>query len=233
MVYITGDTHGDYMHIEEFCTKHNTNKDDILIVLGDTGLNFYLNKRDSILKEFIQTLPITLFCIRGNHEERPSNIESYTLKDFGGSKVYAEEKYPNIMFAMDGSIYNIDGHKCLCIGGAYSVDKYYRLLRHWTWFESEQLTDTEKNDIESKLCEDGKCCVDYVLSHTCPYNTRPTHLFLSGIDQSKVDTSMEQWMQHLVDENIITFDKWYFGHYHGNWINDKYHMLYTDIIELH
>ena len=37
-----------------------------------------------------------------------------------------------------GEIYNINGKSILVIGGAYSVDKEYRLLKGWSWFKDEQ-----------------------------------------------------------------------------------------------
>ena len=70
--------------------------------------------------------------------------------------------------------------------------------------------------------------IDYVLSHTCPYNTRPTHLFLHSIDQSTVDSSMEVWLQKIADR--LSFKHWYFGHFHDDWDNGKYSMLYTDVM---
>ena len=53
---------------------------------------------------------------------------------------------------------------------------------------------------------------DLVLSHTCPYQYRPTDLFLGFIDQSKVDNSMELWMSQLHEK--ITYGIWLWGHFH-------------------
>ena len=64
---------------------------------------------------------------------------------------------------------------------------------------------------------------DTVLSHTCPIKTEPRHMFLPFIDQSKVDKTTELFLQRVAD--WITFDNWYFGHFHGHWDNGKYHML--------
>ena len=38
---------------------------------------------------------ITLFCIHGNHEERPFNIGSYKEVEWHGGKVYVEEEFDN------------------------------------------------------------------------------------------------------------------------------------------
>ena len=72
-------------------------------------------------------LPITLFCIHGNHEERPENIASYKTKIYHDGIVFYEDNYSNILFAKDGEIYNFNHKSVLVIGGAYSVDKYFRL----------------------------------------------------------------------------------------------------------
>jgi len=39
-----------------------------MIILGDAGINYYLYERDYELKEQLAQLPITLFCVHGNHE---------------------------------------------------------------------------------------------------------------------------------------------------------------------
>ena len=229
MIYLTGDTHGNFDRIKRFCEMNNTTKDDVLIILGDAGINYYLNKRDYKLKQELQNLPITLFCIHGNHEERPENINTYKLNVLFDNLVYQEPEFPDLKFAIDGLIYNIKGKDCLVLGGAYSVDKWYRLQMGWQWFESEQISDMRKLEIEDYLTV-RKFKTDYVFSHTCPYNTRPTHMFLRSVDQSTVDSSMEVWLQKISDR--LTFKHWYFGHYHDDWDNGKYSMLYTDIIPL-
>lgn len=66
-IYITGDKHGTYDDVFEFCYKYKTNRDDILIILGDAGINYFLNDKDYILKNSLLQLPLTLFCIHGNH----------------------------------------------------------------------------------------------------------------------------------------------------------------------
>lgn len=227
-IYITGDTHGDFKRIKKFCELNNTTTDDVMIILGDAGINYYLDIRDKRLKDQIVKLPITLFCIHGNHEERPENINAYKPHTFFDGKVLVEPEYPNIIFAQDGQIYNINGNYCLVLGGAYSVDKWYRITWGYEWFKSEQIPDSQKRLIETELDKQG-WRVDFVLSHTCPYYTRPTHLFLRNIDQSTVDSSMEVWLQKIADR--LTFKQWYFGHYHDDWDNGKYSMYYHDVTE--
>jgi 3-oxoacid CoA-transferase subunit A len=226
--YLTGDTHGDFKRIAEFCDKHNTTKDDVMCILGDAGINYYLGKKDYLLKEFLKDLPITLFCIHGNHEARPQHIPSYDEKEWNNGIVYYEEDYPNILFARHGEIFNINGKSILVIGGAYSVDKEYRLMNNYMWFEDEQPNDEIKQYVKEQIKKQEH--FDIVLSHTCPIMTQPTHMFLGWVNQFKVDKSTEIFLQDIADK--IDFDNWYFGHFHGAWDNGKYHMLFENYVEV-
>ena len=228
MIYITGDKHANFEEVLNFCYVNKTSLDDTLIVLGDAGINYYANENDYILKNSLLQYPITFFCIHGNHEERPENIKTYKKKKFHDGIVYYEEDYPNILFAKDGEIYNINGKSILVIGGAYSVDKEYRLLKGWSWFKDEQPNKEIVKYIEKQITKQRY--FDIVLTHTCPIKTEPRHMFLPFIDQSKVDKTTELLLQRIAD--WITFDNWYFGHFHGHWDNGKYHMLFEDYVEV-
>ena len=50
MIYITGDTHGQFERIEAFCERFATSREDILIILGDAGINFGGWNRDCMKK---------------------------------------------------------------------------------------------------------------------------------------------------------------------------------------
>lgn len=46
MIYLTGDTHGRFERIGSFCDRMQTSRDDILIILGDAGINFHAGTLD-------------------------------------------------------------------------------------------------------------------------------------------------------------------------------------------
>lgn len=220
MILITGDTHIDFSRFYKL--KKDSN--NMLIVLGDVGINYYLNEEDKNYKEYLKKLKLKLFCVRGNHEERPENISTYKEVEMFGGKVFIEEEYPNLIFAKDGETYNIDGKKILVIGGAYSVDKQYRLLHGYKWFKEEQLTKEEMDTILAKV--KGKH-FDIVLTHTCPYKYEPREVFMQGLDQSKVDKSMEHFLDEI--EERISYDKWYCRHYHTEKQVDKLEFMFGRI----
>lgn len=225
MVYLTGDTHGDFRRIKQFCFKVEPSLDDTLIILGDAGFNYYGNYRDRNAKIFASKLPIVLFCIHGNHEMRPTSVPTYKEKLYRGGTVWYEGEYPNILFAKDGEIYDFDGRKCIVIGGAYSVDKFYRLAMGWHWFPDEQPSPEIKRRVEEQLAS-VHYMVDAVLSHTCPVKYEPVETFMPNIDQSKVDKSTESWLGEI--ESKLTYEKWYCGHYHIAKKIDKLQFMFED-----
>lgn len=228
MIFITGDTHGNFYNIEKLCKNFDTTKKDIVIILGDVGINYYGGKRDIKTKEKLSNLPITLFCIKGNHENYAGNIGSYNIMNFMGGKVYVEQDYPNLLFAKDGEIYNIEGKKTIVIGGAYSVDKFYRLSMGHHWFADEQPSKETKIFVESQL-EKENWEVDVVLTHTCPLRYEPVEWFLSYVNQSEVDKSTEIWLDGLFTK--LNFKKWYCGHYHGEKQIDNIEFMFNSIKE--
>ena len=226
MFYITGDTHGDFSRYLAFADRVRPTEHDTMIVLGDAGLNYYAGGRDAIRKHYVNDFPFTTFCIHGNHEMRPADIPSYQTREYCGGTVWYEEAYPHILFAKDGEIYRFDGHTCIVIGGAYSVDKYYRLARGWAWFPDEQPSAEIKAYVEQQLVKHGNR-IDIVLSHTCPLKYEPTEVFLSGVDQSTVDKSTEEWLGRI--EERIDYKRWYCGHYHTEKKIDKMQFMFQDI----
>lgn len=219
--YVTGDTHGDFSRFYKLNSCVPEGETWGVIILGDAGLNFWISKRDDKLKyQVCHKYPnLRFYCVRGNHEARPQDVEGMDVWFDQAVKrdVFIEPQYPNIRYLQDGCDYEFGKYYAIVIGGAYSVDKYYRLERaaaggYAGWFENEQLTEKEKDFISWKVKQDGP--FDLVLSHTCPWSWEPRDLFLDCVDQSKVDDSMEIWMDQLKE----TFDWkiWLCGHFHDD-----------------
>lgn len=228
MIWITGDKHGDFSEVRAFCKLQQTELSDTLVILGDAGINYYRDERaEQIISEVAQ-LPITLFCIHGNHEARPETREGYELREAYGGQVYVNPRYPNILFPMDGEIYELSGMKVAVIGGAYSVDKFYRLKNRWAWYDDEQPSPEIKARFEAALDRVG-WQVDIVFSHTCPLSVIPRQKLppLSG-EFTPIDTSTEEWLDGIRER--LTFRSWYAGHFHIDHSTPPFIFLYHHFI---
>lgn len=234
---ITGDTHGQtdtrLKNIEQNCdiiSKETTG----VIILGDSGINYYLNKTDKKWKKVINNHGIYVYCVRGNHEERPENIPTMEkiFDENVNNFVWCEPDYAFIRYFIDGATYRlVQGEQTLntlVAGGAYSVDKDWRLRQGAQWFPEEQLSLEEMSTIIHTYDDEY---FDLILTHTCPYSWQPTDLFLGSINQESVDNSMELWMERL--KNRIHWHVWLFGHYHDDRLVRPYvEMYYTDYEDL-
>lgn len=231
---ITGDTHGRVtQRLDNIDQDKYPTGETAIIILGDVGLNFYLNKTDYKLKNAVNRYGYLVYCLRGNHEARPENLNMELKYDaLVRGDVYMEEEFSNIRYLTDGGMYTINGKSILTIGGAYSVDKWYRLQRAAAagssfsgWFPDEQLSEEEMAVISSQIV--GKH-FDFVFTHTCPMDWEPTDLFLSSVDQSSVDKSMGNWLNQV--KNSIDWGIWCFGHYHADRLEWPHvEQYYTDI----
>lgn len=227
MVYITGDTHGSYSHIEKFARRNALTKADTVICLGDTGLNYYGDERDNKMKQRVAKIPITLFCIHGNHDRRPATVAGYEEVRRRGGIVYRQKAYPQLLFAKDGEVYTLGGVQAIAIGGAYSIDKTYRLQNGYNWFSDEQPSPAVKQRVVRQLAGRHHT-IHTVLSHTCPARYVPQEALFKGVDQTSVDTSTEQWLGLL--EQHLHYSRWFCGHFHINKQVDKMHFLFRDIL---
>ena len=224
-VYLTGDTHGRFDRIVAFCERFELAPQDVVVILGDAGLNYYENKTDKKNKRRLNTLGPTFFCIHGNHEVRPQRIPTYHEEIWRGGRILMEDDYPNILFPVDGEVFDLNGSSAIVVGGAYSVDKYYRLSRGIRWFEDEQPNSAVKQAVEAAL-EKRSWQVDYVLTHTCPLKYEPTEVFLDVIDQSTVDRTTEEWLETLEEE--LDYKRWYCGHFHTSKSVDRIRFMFED-----
>ena len=228
MIYLTGDTHGDFSRIERFCEERHPSREDVLVILGDAAFNYYGDERDRQAKEAMSRLPLTLFCLHGNHEMRPGTIPSYHIREWNGGRVYVEDDYPSLLFAIDGEVYQLGGHQTVVIGGAYSVDKEARLASGRPWWADEQPSAEIKAAVERSLSARG-WKVDVVFSHTTPLKYEPPEALSPWIDQSKVDKTTEAWLDTI--EERLDYRHWFADHYHIEKEIDRLSILFGSIRE--
>lgn len=229
--FITGDTHGAVITRIKELEKLERNlvpKDTGVIILGDNGLNIDGSNREEFYKDMLNRMGYQIYCLRGNHDMRPELVKGIEYDET--HHLLYEPHFPNIHYFLDGFTYTItigkNTYHLLTIGGAYSVDKNYRLRYNLPWFSNEQLTQEEQEIILEKI--KGKY-FDFVLTHTCPYKWHD-NLKLEG-NFTEIDYSMEKFFDKV--ESSIAYDRWLFGHYHGTYkVTDKSWTVYTQILNM-
>ena len=147
-------------------------KDCVIIVAGDCGFGF--NKEEYYHQIFNKYIPlleqnnIFIYFVRGNHDD-PSYFEEQKIN------------YERIKTVPDYSVIKIDDKNILCVGGAISIDRTYRItqnnkkLEQYAHYHKISLEEAKKkcvlyywkNEIveyQPKVSEK----IDIICSHTAP-----------------------------------------------------------------
>lgn len=207
MAMLIGDIHGEVKSLIDFIESNQK----YCIQLGDFGLIFSETKDEKYILEYLEyVLKIKdkyIFTILGNHE----NYDFYdTLPEttFNGTRV---KKYTDhIMAVCRGEILALENKTFLCIGGADSHDKEWRMEYEKTnkekiWWEQEIISEDDIQNAYNNLeLFDGK--VDFILSHT------PPACFCYQIYRDGAFSKSELLLEQLL--NVAEFDTWYCAHVH-------------------
>lgn len=241
-VFLTGDKHRNFDSVEDFCSKMQTDKGDMMIVLGDNGVNWFDDAYDDQYKTFLSQMPITFMMIRGNHDMRPQDVkphkdaETYSevavMDNLVDGFFLLQKEYPDLLFAIDGESYRFRNDiSAFVIGGAHSVDKQYRLRNGLKWFPNEQLMPGEKRSISLKYTlwlNETSCKKRIVLTHTCPYSFVPREVMLPWPGKADEDFTMERWFDRLYKQGEGKIDEWYCGHWHTCKKDSNVRFMYDD-----
>ena len=223
-VYVTGDTHGplDLDKIYNWEMTVSPNYDDVLIILGDWGAIWYNNSRDKKLIDYWDTKPYLVCFIDGNHDHH-SAIATYDIIDFFGGR--AHQITPNILHLMRGEVYNIQGKSIFTMGGATSIDKFWR-TEGKDWWEEELPSMNEYENAHYNLEKYGYK-IDYILSHCTDTHT------MAAINRHFESDHLNRFLFTLKSVFKLKYKHHYFGHYHiDSKIRRKETCLYQKVVEL-
>lgn len=228
MIYITGDIHGaleiykvvDFFKVEK--QKLNLSKKDYLIIVGDVGVCWDNGDKDNYVKETLQGLPVSTLFIDGNHENF-ALLNDYPVSNWNGGQVHEIE--PDIIHLMRGQVFEIEEKKFFTMGGAASIDRMYRNEGISWW--PEELPSQEEYEQGFKALNEHDNKVDYILSHTAPYEI----VRAMGMELFEAEDTLQQYLQTIADE--VNFKHWYFGHFHKDLdIKEVFHCLIDRVISL-
>jgi UDP-2,3-diacylglucosamine pyrophosphatase LpxH len=218
MILLLGDIHGNFNFL-----KHQINSKKIsdctIIQVGDFGIGFTHRDNDEKtlegLNEFLTEFNVTLYAIRGNHD----NPEFFK----------GEHQYSNLKLLPDYTSLELDGNKFLFIGGALSVDRTQRIRennsnirygsRKRCYWETENLV------YNSEITKNMKG-LDMIVTHTAPDWCFPNNKLGFGSfveDWAKHDQSLisDLVMERNIMSNIFldllennNIKKHFYGHFH-------------------
>ena len=250
MIYITGDTHGDFrrFNMEIFPEQKTMTKDDTVIICGDFGCVWeYLVESNHELYwlNWLKNKPFTTVFVDGNHENHDRLMTSYPEKIWNGGRVH--EIRPSVLHLMRGEVFTIEGLKFFAFGGASSHDisdgildpiedaeKIKEWNRDWSkmfringrsWWKEELPSEYEMQNGWDNL-EKHNYKVDYVVTHS------PTASAITLIGKGYYEQDiLTKYLEEIRCK--IDYKKWFAGHMHLNQaVNSKDLLLYEQIIRI-
>lgn len=252
MIYLTGDTHGDFRRFGNRLMKRkgmNFSEKDYMIICGDFGLCWEEDGAFTYGCEFFAGKPYTTLWVQGNHENYDM-IKSFPVEEWHGGKVRHIVR-DKVILLERGQIYEIEGKTFFTFGGASSHDiqggvlerndpdfKHkvrlakdnhlpYRIL-HESWWQ-EELPSQEEMQEGLRNLEKVNNSVDYIITHCC--TTEIHKAFGMRCGEEYTPDCLTDYLQDI--EEKVTYKHWYFGHYHEDEnVDDKHSLLYRGIIKL-
>lgn len=226
MVYIIGDTHGDYFKFSDIERKLFLTEYDYVIVCGDFGFIFTNSKLEQRILDDLAKKEYTILFVDGNHECFPV-LNKFPVEKWNGGKIHRIR--PNIIHLMRGQIFNIEGKTFFTFGGAFSTDRGFRRLNESYWNEEIPNND-EINEGRANLEKVGNK-VDYIITHTMPSSV--IRLLGYYIDDKMPDKHFTDFLDEV--RTTVTYQKWLAGHFHKDQLannSDNIRILYNSVVAI-
>ncbi len=225
MFYITGDTHipidVQKLSPEFFPLQKTLTKNDYLIICGDFGGVWDNSSIRTGYLQWLNECNFTTLFVDGNHENF-DKLYDMPVSPWNGGKVHYVRD--NIIHLMRGQVFEIDGKRFFTMGGGNSIDKAMR-TEHITWW-SQEMPSKEEYSIATENLQKNNNRVDYIITHTAP---------TSIITQNNLNNHYEEELTNFLQRvmTYVSFDKWFFGHFHDDMvIDDKFYLMFNKIYDL-
>jgi hypothetical protein len=242
---VAGDTHGDPQHTIYLYEQALMNECAGIFQVGDYGYWEHLEGGAAYLdmcSEVGAANDLDLWWIDGNHE---NHTMLRALYGPGGSQYKPTpegfwEIRPRVYYVPRGTRWNWDGVELMGLGGAYSIDKAYRLkeeekeqvyidqhvgytltrkwrdidLAHRRWGHTRWWPEEEISDAELNYALRDQRPLDILFTHDKPRSTNP-HPRFTGIDACNPNQDKIQAVMRALTPSLVVH-----GHLHFHYAED-------------
>ena len=224
MIYITGDTHIPVdigkLSSKRFPEQKQLTAEDFVIICGDFGGVWDGKNEELYYRKWLDGKNFTTLFVDGNHENFDMLEELPTVEFCGGKAHKIGEK---IYHLMRGEVYELCGKKIFTFGGGKSHDREGR-TEGKTWWQREMPSHEEMEHARQSL---EKCAnsVDIIITHCAP-----TSIQRMVMPQYENDV-LTDFLEEL--KNKISYEKWFFGHYHVDGaVDERCVAVFDNVIDL-
>lgn len=217
MVFVTGDTHGDFSRFTS-SAAHRINKGDTIIVLGDFGFLWNGSKKEKRFLKKLSKKKYNVLFLDGPHENYDM-LRDIPVSEWNGGQVQFIEG--NLMHLMRGEIYTIESKKYFVFGGGEGAERDLRKHTN-TWWEDEMPSAEQMQNGISRLEQhDNK--VDYILTHEYP--GKGVGYFANKAHQNGLNAYLS------MIEGKVEYKRWYFGSLHiDKQLSKRMYTIFQEIL---
>ena len=250
MIFITGDTHGEFHRFGDWEVEgKDTKEETYIIVCGDLGLCWKRDDSYDYQCEFFKKSHFTLLWVQGNHENYDM-IKKVPEEKWHGGKVRHIVR-DKVILLERGQVFEIEGKTFFTFGGASSHDVQggildrndidfdwmrrkaidnelpFRIIGESWW--KEELPNEEELAEGIRNLEAAGNQVDYIITHCCSTGTQ--EVMNERYKNSFEADVLTDYLEAI--KGKVSYRHWFFGHYHANIkVDEKHTLLYTSIVSL-
>ena len=237
---VAGDIHGDFEALVVKCCDQCQMTNTLIVVAGDCGFGFqrpcYYEDMYMRLSGQLEKANNWLMFVRGNHDN-PAYFDGHVVNHKRWKAV------------PDYSVLEACGHTILCVGGAISVDRTYRINEMYGmtvvveddrrlevayyWPDEKPVYDEARLEAISEACT-----IDTIITHTAPsFCEKQSRADIQNwlvkdeelLDDLKEERQAMDRLLSFLKEHHHPVDQWYYGHFHQSWHSEidgvRYNML--------
>jgi hypothetical protein len=213
-----GDIHGDFNKLMYQVCYGYSFKNSINIVLGDIGMGFfedsYYKKTFSELNKKLKKANNHLVFMRGNHDDPECFNNPKRSKKFSKSHIHLIPDYEVV--SINRTAESV-GYNILCVGGAISVDRCYRIARHHWSAEINLYCPSKIDDIKVPV---SMLCMHTAPTFCWPHNMDGIKHYLFADKLLKNDVIKERQVAEAIYTHLIkrghNIKELRYGHFHAH-----------------
>lgn len=206
MIWLLSDSHGGEATEGIRQYLDTAPQDDLLILLGDVGLKFADTEENRAFDRLLLSASKNIAFLDGNHENF-AYINSFPAEEWNGGTVHRLTDH--LVHLMRGNIYFLEGKTFFVFGGCKSSPRWKEM---GLWYPGEEPEPEEIALAHRNLAAHGYK-VDYILTHK--YEQTPA--------RGTCCPELQKLTEYL--EANVTYNHWYYGHWHKNQTVDSTHSV--------
>lgn len=194
---------------------------DFLLLCGDVGVVWDGAENDRKLAAWYDAQPYSTLYIDGNHDNHEL-LSRFPVTRWRGGMVH--EISPKVRHLMRGQVYEVEGARIFCFGGAFSVKRVRGGSPVPVW--DGEMPSAEEYEAGWSNLKAAGMEVDFIFTHTCPTSCLQK---LHG-DFYPHERALNDYLEEVARQ--VRWKRWFFGHFHADRDFGRFRALHERVLQV-